>query len=77
MKTTKPRNREHRTKPVATEGSVIIKMRVPRESYDRMRNLVQSKRATKEDIFLLVFIKIGWTILVNSLKDNRVYFSII
>jgi len=34
MKTTKPRNREHRTKPVATEGSVIIKMRVPRESYD-------------------------------------------
>ena len=54
MKTTKPRNREHRTKPVAgLEGSVIIKMRVPRESYDRMRNLVQSKRATKEDIFLL------------------------
>ena len=53
MKTTKPRNREHRTKPVATEGNVIIKMRVPRESYDRMRNLVQSKRATKEDIFLL------------------------
>ena len=53
MKTTKPRNREPRTKPVATEGSVIIKMRVPRESYDRMRNLVQSKRATKEDIFLL------------------------
>ena len=53
MKNTKPRNREHRTKPVATEGSVIIKMRVPRESYDRMRNLVQSKRATKEDIFLL------------------------
>ena len=53
MKTTKPRNREHRTKPVAAEGSVIIKLRVPRESYDRMRNLVQSKRATKEDIFLL------------------------
>ena len=53
MKTTKPRNREHRTKSVATEGSVIIKMRVPRESYDQMRNLIQSKRATKEDIFLL------------------------
>ena len=53
MKTTKPRNREHRTKPVATECSVIIKMRVPRESYDQMRNLIQSKRATKEDIFLL------------------------
>ena len=50
MKTNKPRNRESRTKPIPTESSVAI--RLPRESYDQMRDLVKNRRATKEDIFL-------------------------
>lgn len=51
MKTNKPRNRESRTKPIPTESSVAIRMRLPRESYDKMRDLVKNRRATKEDIF--------------------------
>ena len=47
MKTNKPRNRESRT-----ESSVAIRLRLPRESYDQMRDLVKNRRATKEDIFL-------------------------
>ena len=50
MKTNKPRNRESRTKPIPTESSVAIRLR--RESYDQMRDLVKNRRATKEDIFL-------------------------
>ena len=49
MKTNKPRNRE---KPIPTESSVAIRLRLPRESYDQMRDLVKNRRATKEDIFL-------------------------
>lgn len=52
MKTNKPRNRESRTKPIPTESSVAIRLRLPRESYDQMRDLVKNRRATKEDIFL-------------------------
>lgn len=40
MKTNKPRNRESRTKPIPTESSVAIRLRLPRESYDQMRDLV-------------------------------------
>ena len=50
MKTNKPRNRESRTKPI--QSSVAIRLRLPRESYDQMRDLVKNRRATKEDIFL-------------------------
>lgn len=50
--TNKPRNRESRTKPIPTESSVAIRLRLPRESYDQMRDLVKNRRATKEDIFL-------------------------
>lgn len=53
MKTNRPRNRESRTKPIAPESSVSIRMRLPRESYEQMKVLVKSKRATKEEIFLL------------------------
>ena len=35
-----------------TESSVAIRLRLPRESYDQMRDLVKNRRATKEDIFL-------------------------
>lgn len=35
------------------ESSVSIRMRLPRESYEQMKSLVKSKRATKEEIFLL------------------------
>ena len=52
MKTNKPRNRESRTKPIPTESSVARRLRLPRESYDQMRDLVKNRRATKEDIFL-------------------------
>ena len=45
-------NRESRTKPIPTESSVAIRLRLPRESYDQMRDLVKNRRATKEDIFL-------------------------
>lgn len=38
MKTNKPRNRESRTKPIPTESSVAIRLRLPRESYDQMRD---------------------------------------
>ena len=38
MKTNKPRNRESRTKPIPTESSVAIRLRLPRESYDQMRS---------------------------------------
>ena len=42
MKTNKPRNRESRTKPIPTESSVAIRLRLPRESYDQMRDLVKN-----------------------------------
>ena len=51
MKTNKPRNRESRPKPIPAESSAI-RLRLPRESYDQMRDLVKNRRATKEDIFL-------------------------
>ena len=50
MKTNKPRNRESRTKPIPTESSVAIRLRLPRESYDQMRDLVKNRRATKEEL---------------------------
>ena len=56
MKTNKPRNRESRTKPIPTESSVAIRLRLPRESYDQMRDLVKNRRATKEDILSLIHI---------------------
>ena len=52
MKTNKPRNRESRTQAHPHRVQRSHTLRLPRESYDQMRDLVKNRRATKEDIFL-------------------------
>ena len=81
MKTNKPRNRESRTKPIPTESSVAIRLRLPRESYDQMRDLVKNRRATKEDIFLRGLLRLspaesGWNTLdeVKENEENRILY---
>ena len=53
MKTTKPRNREHRTKSAQQGNLITIHVHLPRDAYDQMRDMERRKLYTKEQIFLL------------------------
>ena len=53
MKTTKSRNREHRTRPVQQGNLITIHVHLPRDAYDQMRDMERRKMHTKDEIFLL------------------------
>ena len=53
MKTTKPRNREHRTKSAQQGNLITIHVHLPRDAYDQMRDMERQKLYTKDEIFLL------------------------
>ena len=53
MKTTKPRNREHRTKSAQQGNLITIHVHLTRDADDQMRNMERRKMYTKDEIFLL------------------------
>ena len=53
MKTTKPRNREHRTKSAQQGNLITIHVHLPRDAYEQMKDMERRKLYTKEQIFLL------------------------
>lgn len=48
----RPRNREKRTKPMPADAIMSVKIQVPRDAYLQLKELEQSKRYSKEEIFL-------------------------
>ena len=50
MKTTKPRNREHRTKSAQQGNLITIHVHLPRDAYDQMRDMERRKLYTKDEI---------------------------
>ena len=53
MKTTKPRNREHRTKSAQQGNLTTIHVHLPRDAYEQMKDMERRKLYTKDEIFLL------------------------
>jgi hypothetical protein len=53
MNTNKPRNRERRTKPNTAGNCISIQIRLPRDTYDQVKDMERRKQHTKEEIFLL------------------------
>ena len=53
MKTTKPRNREHRTKSAQQGNLITIHVHLPRDAYEQMKDVERRKLYTKDEIFLL------------------------
>ena len=53
MKTTKPRNREHRTKSAQQGNLITIHVHLPRDAYEQMKDMERRKLYKKEQIFLL------------------------
>ena len=51
--TSKPRNREKRTKSLPADATMPIKLQLPRDAYLQLRELESTRRYSKEDIFLL------------------------
>ena len=52
MKNKQARNREMRTKSNMTEATVSVRMQIPRVYYDRMREMMNSRKCRKEDILM-------------------------
>ena len=53
MKTTKPRNREYRTRPAQQGNLITIRVHLPRDAYDQVRDMERQKLYTMDEIFLL------------------------
>ena len=53
MKTTKPRNREHRTKSAQQGNLITIHVHLPRDAYEQMKDMERRKLYKKDQIFLL------------------------
>lgn len=53
MKNMKSRNREHRTKPTQPSDLFTIHLHLPRDAYNRMKDMERRKLYTKDEIFLL------------------------
>ena len=53
MKNMKSRNREHRTKPTQPGDLFTIHLHLPRDAYNRMKDMERRKLYTKDEIFLL------------------------
>ena len=52
MKSSYPRNREHRTKRMPAEAMKVVKIPLDQADYDRFKELERNRHITKEEIFL-------------------------
>lgn len=53
MRMSKPRNRENRTKTPKPSNMCIVKLKLPRNSYDQLKKLESEKSLSREEIFCM------------------------
>ncbi len=58
MRITKPRNRENRTKATKAVETLTIQIKLPRDTYDLVKELERNKVCTREEIFLTGLAKV-------------------
>lgn len=53
MRMSRPRNRETRTKSPKSSETLIVKLKLPRDSYDQLKKLESDKNLSREEIFCM------------------------